>query len=1051
MGSQLIGRLEKARLRVRTPASLLLAATIAVSVSRSCLADEPAAALPAPKSPLFHVPDGFVVDRVTDGLGIQFPMFGAFADDGRLFVAESSGLDLYEELKVGARNSRIRVLEDADGDGQFETALIFADQLVGPMGLAWRDGKLYVADPPDVIVLTDDNEDGRADGRKAILSGFGHQTNGSLHGLVFGPDGMLYMTMGSPDGYSLRRADGTVLTGDSGALIRCRPDGSDPEVLSRGFVNLIEVAFTARGDIIGTDNWFQQPESGMRDALVHLIGGGLYPYLADSGTRYPLTGTVLPSTSLYPAVALSGLVCYQGPMFPREMRGNLFTAQFNARKVVRHKLVPHGSTFGTADQDFMTTDDPEFHPSDVVESADGSLLVIDTGSWYVQHCPTGRIRDVQAPGGIYRIRHLAAPSLKDPWGRKVKMDEMTPEQLARMLDDTRPVVRERAVRALSALGADSVPALAATRAHSQSTAAKQHAIWALASNRNEAAFAPLRDALADGDPNIVAPAIRALMWRDDTQSSTALKHLLNARDPAVRLAAAEALAHVGSPSVLHAIWQALAEERDPFLDHALIYAAHRLADAPALQAALAHPSPTVQKAAMLLLDQPPRAAGALEHQAVLARLDPANDALRQAALEVLARHPEWAIYCVDYLRELLVAPGSKKNDDVLTKLLPVFQANARLQEIIAAAIRGDLSGVSIERRVRMLELVSQSTLADWPRVWIDAIDQAIGDPAPQVRLAAVRCAAVLQIGEFDDRFAHLANSPDQPADVRREALRAIVPRQKELQPQAFDLLINDVSSEADPLLRLAAAEMLGATTLDTAQLSILLRTIDGDTLIAPAVLLPMLERSTTATTAPQVIRYFEEAIRNGWHPPLDSIAGVMRLVSDEERKRLEAAIQSTGGNSAELQAQLAKYLPLIEGGDAEQGREVFRSSKAACFTCHRVGAEGGSIGPDLTKIGAIRADRDLIESIVFPGSTIAQEFELYAVVTSDGRIISGIMREHSADTIVLRDSSGAETRLRRKQIEEMDRQSNSMMPEGLTKLLTREELRNLIAYLQSLR
>ena len=120
------------------------------------------------------------------------------------------------------------------------------------------------------------------------------------------------MTMGSPDGYSLKRPDGTVLSGDSGALIRCRPDGTEPEVLCRGFVNLIEIAFTARGDIIGTDNWFQQPEGGLRDALVHLVDGGLYPYLADTGTRYPITGTLLPPVALYPAVALSGLVCYQG-------------------------------------------------------------------------------------------------------------------------------------------------------------------------------------------------------------------------------------------------------------------------------------------------------------------------------------------------------------------------------------------------------------------------------------------------------------------------------------------------------------------------------------------------------------------------------------------------------------------------------------------------------------------------------------------------------------------------------------------------------------------
>ena len=227
-------------------------------------------------------------------------MFAALDDRGRLFVTESSGLDLYRVLQLQTRKCRIRLLEDKDGDGVYETQTIFKDNLVFPMGIAWRDGKLYVPDPPDLLVLEDTDNDGVADKQTKILSSFGHQDNGSLHGITFGPDGMLYMTTGNPDGYKFSLSGDQVLWGESGALIRCKPDGSNPEVICRGFENLVEIVFMPNGQIIGTDNWFQRPEGGKRDALVQLLPGGLYPlHLKDKGTPQ-FVNEPLPAITMFP-------------------------------------------------------------------------------------------------------------------------------------------------------------------------------------------------------------------------------------------------------------------------------------------------------------------------------------------------------------------------------------------------------------------------------------------------------------------------------------------------------------------------------------------------------------------------------------------------------------------------------------------------------------------------------------------------------------------------------------------------------------------------------
>ena len=105
-------------------------------------------AVRAGDAPSPRVPPGFVVEKAATDSAVRFPMFAAPDDRGRLYVAESSGLDLYAEIAAGTRKCRVTVLEDRDGDGRYESSRVFASGLVFPMGLAWRDGRLYVADPP---------------------------------------------------------------------------------------------------------------------------------------------------------------------------------------------------------------------------------------------------------------------------------------------------------------------------------------------------------------------------------------------------------------------------------------------------------------------------------------------------------------------------------------------------------------------------------------------------------------------------------------------------------------------------------------------------------------------------------------------------------------------------------------------------------------------------------------------------------------------------------------------------------------------------------------
>jgi len=1004
----------------------------------------------AASGPELHVPDGFSVERVASAPQIRFPMFAAFDERGRLFVSESSGGDLYDELQKQTRRCRVSLLEDRDGDGVFEQARVFAEQLVFPMGLVWSStggGQLYVADPPDLITLADTDGDGRADKRTVLLTGFGHTDNGSLHGLVFGPDGWLYLTMGEPDGYRIRRRDGSLLEGKSGALLRCRPDGSDIEVVSRGFENLVEIGFLPGGEIIGTDNWFQRPADGLRDALVHLVEGGLYPYASDRGTAQPVTGEPLAAVALYPAVALSGLELSRSPTFPEATRGSLFCAEHNSRKIVRHRHERAGSTFSSVDEDFLWTDDPDFHPSDVLEDADGSLLVVDTGSWYIHHCPTGRIRNSPAPGGIYRVRFRAATRIEDPRGFKLAWTNVAPSELTQRLADRRPAVRDRATEELVRRGPSAVPSLEGMLATSPFGIASQHAVWALARSGSEPARAALRKCLAVSNPELVALAARALGRIHDTQAGPALIPLLRHPASHVQFAAAEALAHCGSGQSSPALLARLAGDVDRFLEHALVHALYRLVDASQLTAALEHPSPRVQHAALRLLDQPPHQK--LPVDAVMKRIFATDDSLRHAAQAILRRHPEWVTHALPVLRQLLSAPTQAERDS-LRDFVVAFCRHPEVGGLLAQAVASE-SEAGEAVRVTLLEAMAQAAPKDLPSSWPAALGAALQSPSRHVQAQAVRAVNTLQVGGVTNALGSLAGDATAPVALRVGALRALTRHRPALDAAGYDLLLGQLARTNDALARLAAVEAVAFAALDENQFARFIRAIRGDPLVSPTTLFAVARRAKLdAAGADELLQTLSQTVQAGWQLPAPQLAWLESMIQSDRRGRVRALITETEQVVARQRNELAALEPLFRSGDGLRGRTIFEK-KAACIACHRVGGQGGLVGPDLTRIGAIRSGRDLIESIVMPSATFAQGYDTYAVTLRDGETLLGVRVEQPDETLVLRDASGAETRIDQRQTVSVERQKLSLMPEGLLSALSREEIGDLMAYLQGLK
>ncbi|NBV46816.1 MAG: glucose dehydrogenase, partial [Planctomycetia bacterium] len=150
-----------------------------------------------------------------------------------------------------------------------------------------------------------------------------------------------------------------------------------------------------------------------------------------------------------------------------------------------------------------------------------------------------------------------------------------------------------------------------------------------------------------------------------------------------------------------------------------------------------------------------------------------------------------------------------------------------------------------------------------------------------------------------------------------------------------------------------------------------------------------------------------------------------------------AAIESSGSD-------------LLAGGDPQRGRDIFFHRAAVeCVRCHRVGEVGGEVGPRLDGIGRRRDGTYLLESLRDPGARIADGYRTTVIVTADGRTEAGILRSETADELVLLRPDGTLARLPVADVEAR-RDGASAMPVDLAARLTRQDLRDLVAWLGSL-
>jgi glucose/arabinose dehydrogenase len=333
-----------------------------------------ATAIPVPT-----IPTDTVVERGEALPGFSVTVYGqvfrptalTFGPDGRLYV--------------GSTNAVVYALADVDGDRRAETVTTYVSGVMVPLGLLWVDDRLYVSHNAQgdgrVVAFADVDGDGRAETRDVIVSELPSNGRHQNDDLVLGPDGFVYLGMGSTCDVCVE-ADPR-----SAGILRFRPDGSDLSVFARGLRNPYGLAFNADGELFATDNGRDDlGRDGPPEELNHIVSGGDYgwPDCYVGAIDPGCASRVAPIATFTPRSSADGLTFYDADAFPTAYRGDAFVAVLGSyvyidlpRGVAHVPITQNGDTYTAGEPEWLLKLMTQGRPLDVTVGPDGALYVAD--------------------------------------------------------------------------------------------------------------------------------------------------------------------------------------------------------------------------------------------------------------------------------------------------------------------------------------------------------------------------------------------------------------------------------------------------------------------------------------------------------------------------------------------------------------------------------------------------------------------------------------------------------------------------------------------------
>lgn len=952
--------------------------------SEELLTDFPGPKPPADALATMTTGKGLKVELVAAEPLIQDPVAFDWDPTGRLWVVEMNGYPL------GPTSGRVRVLTDNDGDGIYDSAQTFLDDLAYPSGVCvWRNGALVTA-APDLIYAEDTDGDGSADRRTVLCTGFteGNQQH-RINGMRWGLDGWIYLANGDSGGSiqvtGKTGPDGgqTVAQGDDRSVsirfrdIRIRPDEGLLQTVSG------QTQFGRERDDFG--QWFGNNNSNpiwhyvIEDRYVGRnpfakIGLPVAQVSFEPGAApvFPTSKTTARFNDFHAAnrfTSACGTAIYRDTVLGEGFYGNAFTCEPVHNLVSRLVLSSQGVTFHgvraaeETQSEFLASSDNWFRPTMIRTGPDGFQYVCDMYRQVIEHpqwIPAAaqrrlNLRAGSTQGRIYRVVPDRTPSTRSErsWMDE-SWDRASLKTLVERLSSPNAWWRDTAQRILEHRQSEWTDEVIAALPWNHENPAVRIQAVCTAAIAGRLPDDRLMASLQDPDARVRRRTI-ALLEHSSVpvkQLRSDLQTLVTDEDEGVLLQLACTLGSLSDNSSADHLGQILAANSDnEWIRKACLTSLNANNVVNVFRAITASESSDGSLIAELI-EQCQRFKQ--------------TDAIRESVIAILRRVTQSA--STSELTMAADVAAFVEQTDALSESADVAAAVQDAGEQVTTLIRSlDLEETAM---IAALRLVSASGITS--ESVIERLTELIAPNQP-VGIQQTALAALLRAGTSEHVFESWRTlSPDR----RNQALDLLIRREESLQ-QLLTQLENGVLTAVD----------LGAI--------------------------------------------YRDQLLN--HPNADV---------QKRAKRILGASQSTDRQTlvTAWQDKLAEVT-----GDATHGEAVF---KKRCATCHQLKQIGNQVGADLSSLRD-RSTTALVAAILNPNKAVESRFLSYTAVLTDGRTISGMLKSETGTSVTLVGTDGKPQELLRSDLDDLLASNRSFMPEGLEKDLTPQDLADVILFVQS--